>query len=56
MKKINFGGTVKLIGATATVLGFASTLMSNWVSNKTMEDTINEKVKLAIDEYLKNNQ
>lgn len=50
MKNIN----VKMVGITATALGFASTLMSNWVSNKQMEMTVNEKVGKAMQAYLEN--
>lgn len=45
MKKID---TVKLISIGATVLGLAATVVSNWVSDKKLEETVAEKVNEAL--------
>lgn len=52
----NMKNTVKLMGLAATGLGFASSMMNNWVSNKQMEMAVDEKVGKAIQELLKNNK
>lgn len=41
---------LRLIGLIATGLGFAVTLLSNWVSEKNMEVTIEEKVLKALND------
>ena len=51
MKKNN---NLQLIGIVATGLGMAATLLSNWVSNKNMEITIEEKVLKALNDMSKN--
>lgn len=45
MKKLD---TVKLIGFAGMILGFVATQIGNWASEKTMEQTIDEKVREAI--------
>lgn len=39
---------ISVIGVAATVLGAGLSLVSNWVSDKKMEETVNEKVMEAI--------
>lgn len=51
----NNKNTIKMIGLAATALGFASSLMSGWVSNKNMEIAVDEKVGKAMEAFLKNN-
>lgn len=50
----NNKNTVKMLGLTATALGFASTMISGWVNNKQMEFTVDEKVGKAMEAYLQN--
>ena len=51
----NNKNTIKMIGLAATALGFASSLMSGWVSNENMEIAVDEKVGKAMEAFLKNN-
>jgi len=39
---------IKIIGWAATAIGFGVTLVSNWVGEQQMDETINEKVNEAI--------
>lgn len=41
-------GLLKGIGLAATVVGIGANLASNWVSEKQMENTIEEKVEEAL--------
>jgi hypothetical protein len=38
------GKGVKIIGLIATGIGIGATLLSNWVADKKMEETISEKI------------
>lgn len=38
---------IKFLGLIATAVGFAATLVSNWVGDKKMEETVNKKVNEA---------
>ena len=39
---------VKVIGLTATLISVAATLLGNWSNEMTMNQTIDEKVALAL--------
>lgn len=45
MKKLD---TVKLVGFAGMILGFVATQIGNWAQEKTMEQTIEEKVNEAL--------
>ena len=44
---------IKIIGTTATILGFGATLVSGWVSDKQMDDKINKKIGEALAKRMK---
>lgn len=52
MKKID---ALKVLGLAATGLGILATMISNYVSNKEMEKTVEEKVAEALSKHLTNN-
>lgn len=39
---------LKILAIVGPVLGLASTLMSNWVSNKEQEQMVDEKIQAAL--------
>lgn len=39
---------VKVVGVAGTVLGLAGTLLSSWVTQKKMDETIEKKVTEAL--------
>ncbi|MCM1363441.1 MAG: hypothetical protein NC215_00455 [Ruminococcus sp.] len=41
---------MKIIGFAATLIGMGATLLSDWVSDKQMEATVEEKVNEALAE------
>lgn len=41
-------GLIKIIGLTASLLGIGATLLSDWVSEKKMDEKIGEKVAEAL--------
>lgn len=45
MKKISL---VKFLGITATLLGAGTTVLSDWVNEKQMDEKIEEKVNEAL--------
>ena len=42
------GKMIKFIGGAATVLGLLATVVGNWVQERTMEITIDEKIGQAL--------
>lgn len=44
----NKGDLLKILAIVGPVLGLASTLMSNWVSNKEQEQMVDEKIQAAL--------
>lgn len=42
------GKMIKIIGGAATVLGLLATVVGNWVQERTMEITIDEKIGQAL--------
>lgn len=42
------GKMIKVIGGAATVLGLLATVVGNWVQERTMEITIDEKIEQAL--------
>lgn len=42
------GKMMKIIGGAATVLGLLATVVGNWVQERTIEMTIDEKVTAAL--------
>lgn len=44
------GKMIKIIGGAATVLGLLATVVGNWVNERTMEITIDEKIEQALTE------
>ncbi len=45
MKKISL---IKILGIAATLLGAGATILSDWVSEKQMDEKIEEKVNEAL--------
>ncbi len=39
---------IKVLGIAATIVGMGTTLITDWVNEKTMEDKIEEKVNEAL--------
>lgn len=50
LNKLNNEKAIKVIGFAATAIGFAATLVSNWVGEKNMKSEIAEQVAKAIAE------
>lgn len=44
-KKTN---TIKVLGILATIIGFGTTLLTDWVAEKTMDEKIEEKINEAL--------
>ncbi|GHU53217.1 hypothetical protein FACS1894132_04780 [Clostridia bacterium] len=42
------GKLIKVLGITATIIGGAATLLSNWVADKNMDEKIEQKVNEAL--------
>lgn len=42
--------TIKVLGIAATAIGMGTTLISNWVEDKKMDDKITEKINEAINQ------
>lgn len=44
------GKMIKIIGGAATVVGLLATVVGNWVQERTIEMTIDEKVMAALND------
>lgn len=53
MKKKN---AIKAIGLVATLIGFGVTIVTDWVNEKKMDETIEEKINEALTEREKNDE
>lgn len=47
---------IKILGLTATLIGGAATLLTDWVNEKKMDEMINEKVKEALTDSEEENE